>query len=516
VYEAHLRGGGLEVAGATLPGVPGVWVGFNPDVAWALIQTPAVVVDLFEETLYAQDPSRYFDAGKWRPLAVREERIAVAGGDALRLAVRETSRGPLIDGLFPEAGRPLALRWTGSFGGGIDGLLQLAKARDAAAAREALRLHVEPVVSALIADARGIGVAQLAGAVPRRLMPSGLQPVPSSNATYEWSSRLALEELPQELLRSEHPWLIAADAPLPPSAQRIETLWRSGARAGQLERRLREIAKEGRPDLAALIALQADTGSSLARSTVASALALMEGQPGLGSAERELLDLLRAWDGVSRADARAAAAYHVLCVRTLPELLRPALGARLTRAYLSLPRVAASALLAQALAGAAAGGVPDAPWTEPGLAREALARALRETSLFLADRLGASRERWTWGGLHRVRFAPLWPGAWPGEGRALGPFPLGGDGDAISVSEYAALGESFDAVVVPGYRLLVDAGNLDQALTAFAPGVSEHAGHPHATDGIERWRLGKPSLLSTSDPVLEDGQVHTLRLEPAR
>ena len=59
-------------------------------------------------------------------------------------------------------------------------------------------------------------------------------------------------------------------------------------------------------------------------------------------------------------------------------------------------------------------------------------------------------------------------------------------------------------------------GNLDQALTAFAPGASEHAGHPHATDGIERWRLGKPNLLSTSDPVIEDGPVQTLLLEPAR
>ena len=56
---------------------------------------------------------------------------------------------------------------------------------------------------------------------------------------------------------------------------------------------------------------------------------------------------------------------------------------------------------------------------------------------------------------------------------------------------------------------------LDQALTAFAPGQSEHAGHPHATDALERWRIGKPNLLSTSDPVIEDGAVQSLRLEPA-
>ncbi len=514
-YEAHLRGGGLEVAGATLPGIPGFWVGFNPELAWALVHTPAVVVDLVEETLYAEDPSRYFDGGKWRALAVREERIAVAGGSEVVLRVRETSRGPLIDGLFPEAGRPLALRWTGSLGGGIDGLLGLARAHDAAGAREALRAHVEPVASALLVDAGGAGWVQLVGALPRRLMATGLQPVPASNAAYEWSSRLTLEELPHETLSADRPWLVAADAPLTASAGRVELLWRPGARAAQLEQRLRETLARERPDLAQLVALQADTGSQIARSTVAAVLALMDGQPGLGRAERELLELLRGWDGASREDERAAAAYHVLCARTLPQLLQPALGERLAGAYLALPRLSASALLSDALTRAAAGGDAQAPWTAPALARGALARALRETSLFLAARLGASRDKWTWGSLHSVRFAPLWPGAWAGDDAALGPFSLGGDADAIAVSEYAALGESFDAVVVPGYRLLVDAGNLDQALTAFAPGESEHAGHPHATDGIERWRLGKPSLLSTSDPVIEDGPVRTLLLEPA-
>ena len=515
-YEAHLRGGGLEVAGATLPGIPGFWVAFNPDVAWALVATPAVVVDLFEETLYAEDPSRYFDGGRWRRLSVRRERIRVAGGRERVLRVRETSRGPLIDELFPEAGRPLALRWTGALGGGIDALLGLAHARDAGSAREALRAHVEPVVSALIVDARGSGLVQLAGALPRRVLPSGLQPVPTSNATYEWASRLPLEELPAEWLSAEHPWLIAADAPLATSASRIEMMWRPAARAAQLEARLRALTTRGRPDLAQLVELQSDVGSQVAQRTIAALLTLTAGQPGLGRPERELLDSLRAWDGESRAEDRAAAAYHVLRARTLPALIRPALGQSLADAYLALPRVSASALLADLLTRAAAGGDAGAPWTSPELARAVVARALRETSLLLAARLEASPERWTWGRLHRVRFAPLWPGAWRGDEAALGPFALGGDADSVFVSETNPLEESFDAVVVPGYRLLVDAGNLDQALSAFAPGASEHAGHPHATDGIERWRLGKPSLLSTSDPVIEDGPVQTLLLEPAR
>jgi penicillin amidase len=515
-YEADLRGGALEVAGATLPGIPGVWAGFNPDVAWALVHTPAVVVDLFEETLHARDPSRFFDAGKWRRIGVREERIALAGGGERVLRVRETPRGPLIDGLFPEAGRPLALRWTGALAGGLDGLLALAVARDAESAREALRAHAEPVVSALIVDARGRGMMQLAGALPRRTLPSGLQPVPASNATYEWNALLSLDELPGAWLSPERPWLIAADAPLAPSASRIELVWRAGARAERIEQLLRAGTERGRPDLAQWVELQSDAGSPLALRTVAAMLALLAGEGPLGRAERELLELLRDWDGASRVDSRAAAAYHVICVRTLPQLLRPALGEPLAEAYLALPRVSASALLADALTRAAAGGDAEAPWTDPALAKAALLRALREAPLLLAARIEANREKWQWGRLHGVRFAPLWPGAWRGDASALGPFPIGGDGDAIAVSEFAALGESFDAGVVPGYRLLVDAGNLDQALTAFAPGASEHTGHRHATDGTARWLAGKPGLLSTSDPVIEDGPVSVLVLEPAR
>ena len=240
------------------------------------------------------------------------------------------------------------------------------------------------------------------------------------------------------------------------------------------------------------------------------------GDASIASSERELLDLLRGWDGASGTDSRAAAAYHVLSVRTLPQLLKPALGEPLASAYLALPRVSASRLFADTVASAAAGGESESPWTAPELARAALLRSLRETTLLLAARIEANREKWSWGRLHGVRFAPLWPGAGPADERGLGPFPIGGDADSIAVSEYAAESESFDAVVVPGYRLLVDSANLDQALTALVPGASEHAGHPHALDGIARWLLGKPSLLSTSDPVIEEGDVAVLALEPAR
>ena len=65
-YQVDLAGGELGVAGATLPGVPLIWTGFNARVSWASTASAAVVADLFEETLNAQDPAR---SRRWQWLA---------------------------------------------------------------------------------------------------------------------------------------------------------------------------------------------------------------------------------------------------------------------------------------------------------------------------------------------------------------------------------------------------------------------------------------------------------------
>ncbi len=57
-HVAHLVAPGLEVIGATIPGVPGVWVGHNPRVAWGLTNAALDVQDLFVEEIARDDPPR--------------------------------------------------------------------------------------------------------------------------------------------------------------------------------------------------------------------------------------------------------------------------------------------------------------------------------------------------------------------------------------------------------------------------------------------------------------------------
>jgi hypothetical protein len=64
------------------------------------------------------------------------------------------------------------------------------------------------------------------------------------------------------------------------------------------------------------------------------------------------------------------------------------------------------------------------------------------------------------------------------------------------------------------YRFAIDTAAMDQALVGLAPGQSEHPRHPHASDGLQRWREGRPGLLVTSPLLVEELSSSRLVLEP--
>jgi penicillin amidase len=74
-YEVHLVVPGvLDVYGVTIPGAPGIIIGFTRDLAWSFTNTGADVLDLYAETVDDQgDPRKYQLDGVWKPLVLRPE-----------------------------------------------------------------------------------------------------------------------------------------------------------------------------------------------------------------------------------------------------------------------------------------------------------------------------------------------------------------------------------------------------------------------------------------------------------
>lgn len=102
--------GKLDVYGVTIPGLPGVVLGFNRDVAWGFTNTQADVVDFYRETVDdATHPTKYKVDGEWKPLVSRVEVYRGPHGDVLATdTVRYTHRGPVMH----RFGQWVSMRWT--------------------------------------------------------------------------------------------------------------------------------------------------------------------------------------------------------------------------------------------------------------------------------------------------------------------------------------------------------------------------------------------------------------------
>ena len=117
-YLAHLKSPELELIGAGLPGVPGVVLGHNGDVAWGITNTGGDSQDLFIEKLDPADPGRYLTPDGPAAFETRTEMIAVKDADDVPLTIRATHHGPVISDLVAAStdvaggDSVLALAWT--------------------------------------------------------------------------------------------------------------------------------------------------------------------------------------------------------------------------------------------------------------------------------------------------------------------------------------------------------------------------------------------------------------------
>lgn len=112
-YEVQLTAPGINVYGVSLPGAPGVVIGFNDSIAWGFTNNYRDVKDFYTIDVIDKNTYRYNSTAT--QFNKRAEVIKVKGGKDVIDTVRYTVHGPLIyDEDFKEPNgieQPLALRW---------------------------------------------------------------------------------------------------------------------------------------------------------------------------------------------------------------------------------------------------------------------------------------------------------------------------------------------------------------------------------------------------------------------
>ncbi|GIV96738.1 MAG: peptidase S45 [Herpetosiphonaceae bacterium] len=545
-YENHLCGGPYHVAGASLPGVPGVIIGHNQYIAWSVTNAGCDVQDLSIER-FEQDSYRYATPDGWAEAQVLREEIRVRGRrEPEVIEVVVTRHGPII-GRLQEAGSGgppavskgrldlprspfaealsdsrarygLALRWTAlDPANNIRSILQLNRAEGWEDFRAALGLWTDPALNFVYADCQGRIGYVLGGRIPRR--PTGASPVPVPGWTgqAEWDGIIPPEEMPTSVdppsgyIVSANSRIAGEDYP-----HHLSYEWINGYRA----RRITELIEGRKPaDLDDFAAWQMDFFCRPGRELALIAGELLGDLPDGSPLEREALEALRSWDGFLDATSVGGAIYEVLLSELQREVfaeledllpaylgsaLNPLFGASATTLGRSTP------LLLAALRDGEQG--PLGPDRQP---REVLRQALRRAVQRLSAALGRDVGRWRWGALHQAVVSHAL-----GEIRPLdrlfnrGPFPIGGDTDTVCQVGYHPANGFAGKAYAAGYRQVCDPGNWDRSRSVVAGGQSGHIASRHYDDQLRLWRAGELHPMLWSRELIEEHTVGRLIVVP--
>ncbi len=500
-YEMHLSGGGSHAIGSTFPGVPGVVIGHNEQIAWGVTNAGPDVMDLYMERFDPNDPTRYEYQGRWETAQIIREEIAVKGREPVVEHVRVTRHGPIINTIVEGLDAFLALRWTALEPSTVAAsVLALGRARNWTAFRDALRLWSVPAQNFVYADRDGNIGYQLSGRIPVRAKGQGLVPVPGWTGEYEWTGEIPFDELPSAL-NPPRGYILTANNRIVPEGYRhfISAEWDPGFRARRIEAMLRASPKVSLDDLKRV---QTDVTSLPGQITVR---ALRDARVNVEPAAGLLRDLQR-WNGVLAPDSRGAAAYEAFRVALVAQVFKPVLGPDLFKRYLERAEFWQVALL-QILQN------PSSAWWGPDGRDAVITRALNEAHRTLTEKLGSDASRWRWGRLHVMRFVHpigrIGPLSWIFNATAP---ETGGDGFTVNNAAFSV--RTFEQGVVASYRQLIDAADWDRSLMIHTTGQSGLPLHRHYRDFVPLWATGQyhPMLFSRSR-IQQEG-AGTLTLTP--
>ena len=505
-YQVGLALGDRTVRGASLPGMPGIYMGQNDDVCWSFTNVMADTQDLFVERI---EGDRYLFEDEWRPLEVVREEIAVKGRDAPeRLDVRLTHHGPVVnEALGADDAEPLALRWSAldqptSF----KGMFELHGVRTGQELVALLEGHTSPASNLVWADRHGSIGYKLIGRLPLRKGGCPDLPKPGWSGEFEWEGTVPYADLPEET-DPERGYLITANNRIVGDEypHHITSDWLDGYRARRIEELLRASSEH---DVDGFEAMQSD---NLSIPGLEAARRLGRLTP-KGQREVSALERLRSWDGRLDPDSIAGTIYQAFLLRLAREFARAAIGDRdlcerwLDRAdngftpHVTSPWRWHSHLMK--LWGEGDEELIGRPWDE--LALEALAGALDD----LTDRFGPDPAAWRWGHVHEMEFPhPL------GEANPLlrrifnRSLRAGGAQETVSQIAYDP-NDPYKAVWAPSWRMVADPTDPEGSRWQMFTGQSGHPASRHYDDLQDDWLDGR------TQPMAGEGPWFELLLEP--
>ncbi|MGX5687981.1 penicillin acylase family protein [Arcticibacter tournemirensis] len=95
-YQIQMAAPGINACGVSIPGAPGVIIGFNQKVAWGVTNVNADVLDFYSIKFKDSSCKEYWYNNQWNKTDIRIEEIRIRNNNAIRDTVYYTHHGPVV------------------------------------------------------------------------------------------------------------------------------------------------------------------------------------------------------------------------------------------------------------------------------------------------------------------------------------------------------------------------------------------------------------------------------------
>jgi penicillin G amidase len=201
-YQIQLVSPTMNSCGASLPGSPGVIIGFNKEIAWGVTNVGADVLDFYEIKFKDNTRREYWHDGRWKPVKQRIEHIKVKGKPDVIDTVLYTHHGPVAYNKGQKAFRANfptghAVRWISHEPSNEVHCYQiLNRAHNYAEYRKALAYYAAPAQNFVYADVHKDIAISPNGRYPLKWKNQGKFTLDGTNPAHDWQGWIPADHNP--------------------------------------------------------------------------------------------------------------------------------------------------------------------------------------------------------------------------------------------------------------------------------------------------------------------------------
>ncbi len=466
-YLTHLSTPMMRVSGVTFPGVPGIVLGHNAEIAWGATNVGPDVQDLYIETFDAE--GKYKTPGGMATPVIRREEIKVRTNllkpdtDTVSLDVVETRNGPII---LEDGARKYALKWTARDpqNSEFEAFYFLNRAKDWKEFKMALRTYGGSTQNFVYADVKGNIGWYAAGRIPIRRVGDGSMPYDGANNDGDWIGSIPFDELPN-LYNPPNGFIVTANQRIVGTSYKYTQVSRDTAPPWRARRIYDLLNSNKKVSMDGVAGIQLDAFNLPIKNFAAEVIKL-------NAATGETIEVIKAWDGVMRPDSNAA---------LVAAEIRSCTAGKIAA---DNPGIPSGIILSRVVDVGIMQSKPDRwlPKSYPTYA-SLIKSCDTELSSMLRTKYGADPAGWTWGAVSKSRFPhPL----------AAAPL-IGGQFGTPSVG-LSGSRETPNVASSVSMRYIASPGNWDATRHVIPLGQSGDPQSAHYKDQFELWRTGAPAV----------------------